>query len=96
MVSIAGLDKSDVLRVLYDNARVQGMGIMHAKDGNMSKAEAEEILKVSGNFDYLHGRVMKVRIDDSGELQERLYDRDNGAGAAERAIADLRTSLAQA
>ena len=40
-------------------------------------------------FDYLQGRVMKVRIQGD-ELDPRLYDRDNGEGAAEQAIWVLR------
>lgn len=39
-------------------------------------------------FDYLHGRVMKVDIGGD-ELDPRLYDRDNGQGAAFAAIAHL-------
>jgi hypothetical protein len=39
-------------------------------------------------FDYLHGRVMKIGLN-TDDLEERLYDRDNGQGAAERALASL-------
>lgn len=38
-------------------------------------------------FDYLQGRVMKVDLAGD-ELDPRLYDRDNGEGAARRAIYD--------
>lgn len=45
--------------------------------------------KYKYDFDYLKGRVMKVNL--SGDtLNEWGYDRDNGTGAAERAIASLR------
>lgn len=38
-------------------------------------------------FDYLSGRVLKTLIPfDDDELDLRLYDRDNGPGAGERAI----------
>lgn len=43
-------------------------------------------------FDYLFGRVMKVEIPESGEMETWLYDRDNGDGAAEDVIASLRDS----
>ena len=54
----------------------------------MTEAEAQELLD-SGQtyFDYLKGRVMKIDLSGDSELDPRLYDRDNGAGAAERAIA---------
>lgn len=46
-------------------------------------------------FDYLRGRVMKVTIDrDGGPLDPRLYDRDNGQGAAARALDAARTPAA--
>jgi len=36
-------------------------------------------------FDYLHGRVLKTAIGGD-QVDPWLYDRDNGAGAAARAI----------
>jgi hypothetical protein len=89
-VSIAGLDKADVLRVLYDRAKPFGLGFLHYKPGNMSKEEAESLLAETTSFDYLRGRVMKISFGGN-ELETRLYDRDNGDGAAAAAIATLRT-----
>jgi hypothetical protein len=40
------------------------------------------------HFDYLHGRVMKVSLADDN-MYVGLYDRDNGTGAAERALAPI-------
>lgn len=37
-------------------------------------------------FDYLNGRAMKVDLSGDEEFSETLYDRDNGEGAAQRAI----------
>ena len=95
-INIEGLDKAEVLAVLYNASKQQGMGLM-CKRGSLSMTKeeaAQEIAEAqqpngSAYFDYLHGRVMKVRI--AGEqLDPRLYDRDNGQGAAERAINTLR------
>ena len=88
-ISIVGLDKADVLRVLYDRARTLGMGVLHFTPGKMSIDEARELLKQTDYFDYVKGRVMKVRIRGN-ELNPRLYDRDNGLGAAADAIETLR------
>lgn len=44
------------------------------------------------DFDYLRGRVMKVDISGS-EMGEWLFDRDNGSGAAARAIDAIRQPI---
>lgn len=90
-INIAGLDKARVLIALYERARVQGMGALHAKKERMTETEAEALLKGAGDerFDYLHGRVMKIRIAGD-DIDERLYDRDNGPGAAAAAIDAIR------
>jgi hypothetical protein len=40
-------------------------------------------------FDYLFGRVMKVNLNGNS-FEERLYDRDNGPGAAQDAVERVR------
>jgi len=94
-MDISKYNKADVLRVLYNRSKVQGMGIFNAQFGDMSKEEAEAIIQsgisewaVNLYFDYLFGRVMKVDLSKD-ELDTRLYNRDNGPGAAEKAIAVL-------
>lgn len=89
MIDITGLDKVEVLTVLYDNARCQGLGVLHYREGSLSREEATEMLNKSTYFDYVYGRVMKVDLS-SNQFNEYLYDRDNGAGAAKRAIDKLR------
>ena len=89
MISIEGLNKADVLAALYNSARPQSMGFLHYTPELMTTAKAAEILATGQTyFDYLGGRVMKVDLG-SDELREGLYDRDNGAGAAAKAIAGL-------
>lgn len=87
-MDISKYDKVDILRVLYDNAKPQGMGFLHYHPGNMTFAEAHILLKNGTYFDYLSGRVMKVDLSGN-ELDTRLYNRDNGSDAAEKAIASL-------
>lgn len=88
MIDIKQANKAQVLAALYNASSPQGMGFLHAKSVRMTEEEAAALLKERTYFDYLHGRVMKV--DLSGDtLEERLYDRDNGHGAAYDAIADL-------
>ena len=88
------LTKAAVLAALYNAAKPQGMGFLHYHPTLMTEEEAATIL-VSGTtyFDYLRGRVMKIDLShDVESLNTSLYNRDNGPGAAERAIAALRSS----
>lgn len=88
-IDITGLDKAAVLAALYNRAQTQGMGALHYRAETMPVEEAREILGHVQRFDYLRGRVMKV--DLSGDaFDPRLYDRDNGAGAAAEALRPLR------
>lgn len=91
VVSIAGLDKANVLAALYNASRPLGMGFMHYNPSPMTCEEAQAILDGGTTyFDYLNGRVMKLDLGSDSEIDPWLYDRDNGQGAAERAIEALR------
>lgn len=87
MVDIRGLDKAEVLIALWRASKCQGISFMGYAPLSYGQAYAE-ILKRK-YFDYLNGKVMKVDLSGC-EFNERLYDRDNGAGAAQRAIDKLR------
>ncbi len=90
MVDIKGLDKARVLKALYDNSHVQGLGFMHAvPDGTVTVERCAEILEKGTEFDYLYGRVLKVDLSKD-EFDERLYDRDCGEGTAQRAVDSVR------
>ncbi|MDP3900712.1 MAG: hypothetical protein Q8Q23_06595 [bacterium] len=90
-IALAGLNKADVLAALYNASKPQGMGFMHYDPKTMTREEAESLLKQITYFDYLKGRVMKVNLEGD-ELDTCGYDRDNGQGAAEQAIAELRST----
>lgn len=92
MVNIpAGLDKAKVLAALYNAARPQGMGFVRYDPTPMSIEEARGLLQHTNQFDYLKGRVMKIDFGGDG-LDTRLYNRDNGEGAAEMAIMSLQSA----
>jgi len=88
MIDLRKYDKAEVLAILYMYAKPQGLGIFHYESKPMTKEEAQELLNETTYFDYLKGRVMKVNLSGN-ELDPRLYDRDNGERAAERAISTL-------
>lgn len=89
MIDISKLDKAEVLITLYNNSKQQGMGFLNPNGRNLlSKEEATELLKTQTYFDYLNGRVMKIDLSQD-KLNEWLYDRDNGSGAAFKALEKL-------
>ena len=104
-VDIRGLDKAELLAALYNNSQPMGMGFLQAREGEMAPEKAREILGVGDGsarlfpksnagrremcFDYLYGRPLKVRLDGD-VLRTALYNRDNGLGAAERIVSELR------
>lgn len=92
-IDIRTLDKAAVLAALYNRSKVQGMGFLQAKPGPMTVDEARSLLANEHvSFDYLYGRVMKV--DLSGDsFDPWVYDRENGDGAAERALSVLRARV---
>lgn len=93
-IDLKRLDKAAVLAALYNASKAQGMGIMHFDSAPMTVLEAAELLEASKEwdyyFDYLKGRVMKVDLSGD-ELRFWGYDRDNGEGAAQRAIDGITT-----
>ena len=91
-MNIKGIDKAAVLAALYNHAKTQGLGILHYQPGDMSLEEARDLLKTQSYFDYIKGRVLKVDLSRD-ELDERLYDRDNGRGAAAAAIVSRNMEL---
>jgi len=87
MIDLKDKDKAEVLAKLYNASRPLGMGFFHYDPKPMTVEEAQALLD-SGEayFDYLKGRVMNISLAGD-ELDPWLYDRDNGEGAAERALA---------
>jgi hypothetical protein len=93
MIDIRGFNKAKVLAALYNASHPQGMGFLHFDPKDMTESEAQRIIDsctVIDNrpylyFDYLMGRVMKVDLSRDF-FDERLYDRDNGSGAAFEAV----------
>lgn len=93
-IDISKLDKAEVLAALYNNSKQQGMGFLNARGREpLTKEQAAELLKETTYFDYLAGRVMKVELKGD-TLDPWLYDRDNGTGAAARALEPLAASHA--
>lgn len=89
MIDISKLDKAAVLAALYNRAKPQGWGYLDYQPGDMTIEQAREHLAKTTSFDYIQGRVLKINLGKA-ELDPWGYDRDNGQGAAQRAIDALR------
>lgn len=82
-----GLEREEVLCALYNHSKPLGLGALHFVAGDMSVNEAKELLEQVDYVDYLHGRVIKTKFARFSEtIDPYLYDRNNGEGAALRAI----------
>lgn len=103
-IDISGLDKADILRVLYNNSRPMGLGFLQATEGDLTEQEAQEYINrdvLADNdfgqygddelyFDYVRGRPLKINLTGD-EFDPWGYDRDNGGdGTAARLIDTLR------
>ena len=86
-IDISQMNKAKVLVALFNKATPQGMGYLQSSPQPMTTEEAQRHLDRSSFFDYLHGRVMKVDLGGDS-LDPRLYDRDNGEGAARKALVE--------
>ena len=96
-VNTMGIPKAEVLAALYNHARSGILGALWAwldPEGTeeMSADDAEELINDTPDlyFDYIGVKCLKVDLSDDYGFDPRLYDRDNGIGAAESAVAPLR------
>lgn len=103
-VNIAGLDKAELFAALYNHAKPLGMGILHYNPEPLTKEGAEKLMGLGDDssrmfpgmgrgrplyFDYVQGRPLKIDLSGD-ELDTWLYDRDQGQGAGERIVNELR------
>jgi len=87
-INISGLDKKELLRKLWENSQVASFFTMnHMPPPKLNEKELTE--SVNGYVDYLCGRVIKC--DLTGNMADpQMYDRDNGKGAFEKIVIELR------
>ena len=90
MVSILGLDKAQVLKALWENSKAQGMSFLALPQSNsITVYECAAALSRNLSINYFAGKVIKT--DFSGDSFDAWdYDRDNGEGAAQRAVDSIR------
>lgn len=92
-VSIAGLDKAQVLEALWKGASVSShpiLAVLAADNPRPSKQELVQALSGRGAYvDYLRGRSIKCAFNED-QVNVSLYDRDNGQGRFAEIVGQLR------
>ncbi len=92
-IDITGIPKHTVLKALYDNSRPLGMGFIQEAQGVLDEDGIKRWVDAAGpglRFDYVQGRVVKVCLAENS-FGPSGYDRDNGEGAAARAVDSIRS-----
>ena len=93
-LDISGLDKAELLRRLFNASRPLGLGALQPYEAEMSHEEAQELCdeyaKLNARFDYIRGRVIKVKFEGVSLKCAWLYDRDNGMGRCAAIVSQLR------
>lgn len=86
--------RARVICGLYNNSMPLGYGILQASRGKLDAREAWDMAVSAGTepiyLDYHRGRIIKCNVAEDGSLVNgtRLYDRDLGEGACDKAVAD--------
>ena len=108
MLSYDGIDEAELIHGLYHGTRSLGLnapaGIIDRLHGG-HRVTVESVRADLAKFpsdedrmrlDYYLGRPLKLCLDLKAKtFEERLYDRDAGAGAAARVIEELRSKVEQ-
>lgn len=87
-IDISKKDKAAVLKALYDYAKPRGWRRLFNRPINITIEQARELIDITMNFDYVGGRVIKVDISGDS-FNPWAYDRNNGEGRAQEAIATV-------
>ena len=74
MIDITGVDLVELTKAAYRLSAPQGLGFLHAKDGELSDEEAQRLIQddpyMPLRMDYVHGRACKLGVY---KIKERLY-----------------------
>ena len=100
-INISALPKDEVLAALYNASQRQGLGVLQPIRNPMTALQASVLLMSNDrqSFDYLYGKVLKLNLHNDSTKEGLFvggYDRDNGEGAAAKALAPLFVSAGQA
>jgi hypothetical protein len=96
-VDCSGVKKEELLAELVNSAKPLGMGWKQANPKPLTVADIAKYLAQHGlSLDYVNGRPIKVSLHTWPLVDPSGYDRDNGDGAFELALARVRNGQAGA
>lgn len=97
MIDYTDIDEAALIHALYHSTKPLGFGVYLDQHNLTIEDVRTEVTawRATGasllTIDYYHGRPLKVALDmNAKKFDERLYDRDAGAGQAARVVAGLR------
>jgi hypothetical protein len=73
-VEITNCDLVKFAKKAYELSVPQGLGFLHARNGDLSEEDAKSLIRTEGrdalNMDYIHGRACKMHVsrDKEGKL----------------------------
>src|SRR5438067_10004377 len=79
-LDVTGVDLVALPKAAYELSVPQGLGFLHAREGDLSDDDATEVVtrspdsRIALNIDYLHGRAVKLIVFKDGD---RLTMRDD-------------------
>ena len=92
-ISLIGLNKSDVLRVLYNAAKPPSPDSEYYNSKPLTTEEAQKHIDLLGKqIVYLRHRYLRINLSGDN-LDPTIYDACNGPETAERAISELKNSI---
>ncbi len=93
LIDISGVDSAELLATLYNGAQPFGFGFNQFEPGDMTRDEAQALLD-SGQkeFDYLKGRLMKVKFTGDNLLDDWGYDKTYGISVVQRIVDNMRAA----
>lgn len=84
MIEVTAAKPIDLVKAAYALSAPQGLGFLHAKEGELSDADAQGILdrarpggRIIASMDYVHGRACKFTLFREGEkhfIRENWFD----------------------
>lgn len=90
-IDVTGVDKIAFAKAVYRLSVPQGMGILHAKQGELDQETAEEITRATKfSMDYVHGRACKMHLRErDGKLMAPSTWYDHTDDQYERLLAEF-------
>ena len=84
MIDVTAAPLLDLVKAAYDLSKPQGLGFIHARPGDLSDKDAQDIIDyekpgsgIAARMDYVHGRACKLTVykkDGKHFIQKPWFD----------------------